>query len=95
MYGDHGNPSDQPTAWEQLRLTGYHVPLVIYAPGLIKGARRIDFTASLTDSLPTSLGLLGVPYLNTGLGRDTVATAAEDFWSSAETTSLTATLNNR
>ncbi|HYT14924.1 MAG TPA: LTA synthase family protein, partial [Burkholderiales bacterium] len=78
MYGDHGNPSDQPTAWEQLRLTGYHVPLVIYAPGLIKGARRIDFTASLPDSLPTSLGLLGVPYLNTGLGRDLLGLAPND-----------------
>jgi phosphoglycerol transferase MdoB-like AlkP superfamily enzyme len=78
MYGDHGNPSNQPTPWEQLRLTGYHVPLVIYAPGLIKGARRIDFTASLTDSLPTCLGLLGVPYLNTGLGRDLLSLAPND-----------------
>jgi len=78
MYGDHGNPSNQPTPWEQLRLTGYHVPLVIYAPGLIKGARRIDFTASLTDSLPTYLGLLGVPYLNTGLGRDLLNLAPDD-----------------
>jgi len=78
LYGDHGNPSNQPTAWEQLRLTGYHVPLVIYAPGLIKGARRIDFTASLPDSLPTYLGLLGVPYLNTGLGRDLLNLAPDD-----------------
>jgi phosphoglycerol transferase MdoB-like AlkP superfamily enzyme len=70
MYGDHGNPSTKQTPWEQLLLTGYHVPLVIYAPGLIGRGRHIDFTASLTDSLPTYLSLLGVPYLNTGLGRD-------------------------
>jgi phosphoglycerol transferase MdoB-like AlkP superfamily enzyme len=70
MYGDHGNPSTQQTPWEQLLLTGYHVPCVIYAPGLVKGGRHIDFTASLTDSLPTALSLIGVPYLNTGLGRD-------------------------
>jgi len=70
MYGDHGNPSTRQTPWEQLRLTGYHVPLVVYAPGLIKSGRRIAFTANLTDSLPTSLGLLGIPHLNTGLGRD-------------------------
>src|SRR6266853_2284206 len=36
MYGDHGNPSTRQTPWEQLRLTGFHVPLAIYAPGPIK-----------------------------------------------------------
>ena len=70
MYGDHGNPSTRQTPWEQLLLTGYHVPCVIYAPGLVEGGRRIDFTASLPDSLPTALSLIGVPYLNTALGRD-------------------------
>jgi phosphoglycerol transferase MdoB-like AlkP superfamily enzyme len=69
MYGDHGNPSTQQTPWQELLLTGYHVPCIIYAPGLVKPG-RIDFTASLPDILPTSLGLIGVPYLNTALGRD-------------------------
>ncbi|HZF18312.1 MAG TPA: sulfatase-like hydrolase/transferase, partial [Burkholderiales bacterium] len=69
MYGDHGNPSTQQTPWQELLLTGYHVPCVIYAPGLVKPG-RIDFTASLPDILPTSLGLIGIPYLNTALGRD-------------------------
>ena len=78
MYGDHGNPSAQQTPWEQLLLTGYHVPCVIYAPGLIKAGRRIDFTASLTDVLPTSLSLIGVPYLNTALGRDLLDLAPGD-----------------
>jgi len=78
MYGDHGNPSTRQTPWEQLRLTGFHVPLVIYAPALIKRGRRIDFTASLPDSLPTYLSLLGVPYLNTGLGRDLLGLGPED-----------------
>jgi phosphoglycerol transferase MdoB-like AlkP superfamily enzyme len=68
MYGDHGNPSTVQTPWQELLLTGYHVPFVIYAPGLVKG--RIDYTASLPDALPTSLSLIGVPYLNTALGRD-------------------------
>jgi len=70
MYGDHGNPSTVQTPWQQLLLTGYHVPCVIYAPGLVKGGARVDFAASLTDALPTALGLIGVPYLNTALGRD-------------------------
>lgn len=77
MYGDHGNPSTVQTPWQQLYLTGYHVPLVIYAPGLFKQARRVDFTASLPDVLPTSLGLMGIPYLNTGLGRDLFALGPE------------------
>jgi phosphoglycerol transferase MdoB-like AlkP superfamily enzyme len=70
MYGDHGNPSTQQTPWQRLLLTGYHVPCVIYAPGLVKGGTRVDFTASSTDVLPTALSLIGVPYLNTALGRD-------------------------
>jgi arylsulfatase A-like enzyme len=70
MYGDHGNPTTQQTPWQDLLLTGYHVPCVIYAPGLVEAGRRIDFTASLPDVLPTSLSLIGVPYLNTALGRD-------------------------
>jgi phosphoglycerol transferase MdoB-like AlkP superfamily enzyme len=78
MYGDHGNPSTQQTPWEQLRLTGVHVPFVVYAPGLIKRGRRIAFAANLTDSLPTGLSLLGVPYLNTGLGRDLLGLGAKD-----------------
>jgi phosphoglycerol transferase MdoB-like AlkP superfamily enzyme len=73
MYGDHGNPSTRQTPWQQLMLTGYHVPCVIYAPGLVKAGTRIDFAASSIDVLPTSLGLLGVPYLNTTLGRDLLA----------------------
>src|SRR5215467_9548997 len=70
MYGDHGNPSTQETPWQKLLLTGYHVPCVIYAPGLVKAGTRVDFTASSVDVLPTSLSLIGVPYLNTALGRD-------------------------
>ncbi len=69
MYGDHGNPSANPRPWQELGLTGYHVPFVIYAPGWVKPA-IIDHVASLVDLLPTSLGLMGVPYLNTTLGRD-------------------------
>ena len=78
MYGDHGNPSTKQTPWQQLMLTGYHVPCVIYAPGLVRAGTRVDFTASSTDILPTSLGLLGVPYLNTALGRDLLALGPGD-----------------
>lgn len=78
MYGDHGNPSAAPIPWEQLGLTGFHSPLLIYAPGLIREGRRIEHVASLVDLLPTSLSLMGVPYLNTGLGRDLLAPRPAD-----------------
>jgi len=78
MYGDHGNHSTLQMPWERLSLTSNHVPLVIYAPALIRGGQHIDFTASLPDSLPTYLSLMGVPYLNTGLGRDLLGLGPED-----------------
>jgi phosphoglycerol transferase MdoB-like AlkP superfamily enzyme len=79
LYGDHGNPSTQQTPFQELQLTGYHVPAVIYAPGLVEGGRRIDSTASLTDALPTVLGILGVPHLNTGIGRDLLGLGPKDL----------------
>jgi phosphoglycerol transferase MdoB-like AlkP superfamily enzyme len=73
MYGDHGNPSAAPTPWQQLELTSFHVPMLIYAPGVVREGRRIDSAASLVDLLPTTLSLMKVPYRNTTLGRDLLA----------------------
>jgi phosphoglycerol transferase MdoB-like AlkP superfamily enzyme len=70
LYGDHGNPATNDIPWQHLGLTGFHVPLLIYAPAYIKSRQRIDSVASLVDVLPTSLGLMGVPYVNKALGRD-------------------------
>lgn len=70
LYGDHGNPSANDIPWQHLGLTGFHVPLVIYAPAYIKRGQQIDTVASLVDVLPTSLGLMGLPYVNKTLGRD-------------------------
>lgn len=78
MYGDHGNPSAKDIPWERLGLTGYHVPMLIYAPGVIREGRRVDGTAGLPDLLPTLLGVAGVPYLNTSLGRDLLALGPRD-----------------
>jgi phosphoglycerol transferase MdoB-like AlkP superfamily enzyme len=78
MYGDHGVVSPTPTPWEKLGLTGHHVPLVIYAPWMFKEGRRVDFTASLPDVLPTHLSLLGIPHLNTGMGRDLLSLGPQD-----------------
>ena len=78
IYGDHGVHAPTQMPWEQLRLTQYHVPLAIYAPALIEEGRRIDTVASLVDSLPTYLSLMGLPYLNTTLGRNLLASRPND-----------------
>jgi phosphoglycerol transferase MdoB-like AlkP superfamily enzyme len=70
MYGDHGVPAPHGIQWERLNLPTVHVPLLIYAPGLIDQPQVFDQVASSVDILPTALGLLGVPYTNQTLGRD-------------------------
>lgn len=78
IYGDHGVHAVHPIPWEQLLLTDRWVPLAIYAPGFIKQGRRIATVASLIDMLPTVLSLMGVPYVNTTLGRDLLAARSAD-----------------
>jgi phosphoglycerol transferase MdoB-like AlkP superfamily enzyme len=70
LYGDHGNPAASPIPWERLGLTGYHVPMLIVAPGAITPGARNTSVASLVDLLPTALGIMRVPHLNKTLGRD-------------------------
>jgi phosphoglycerol transferase MdoB-like AlkP superfamily enzyme len=71
LYGDHGNPAASPIPYERLGLTGYHVPMLILAPGLAPAQR--DTVASLVDLLPTALGIMRVAHLNKTLGRDLLA----------------------
>jgi len=82
FIGDHGIPGDAgamfPRAWTDQRLTSEHVPLLIYAPGLLK-ARRIPDWCSQVDVLPTLAGLCNIPYVNTTLGRDLLDTAGRDI----------------
>jgi phosphoglycerol transferase MdoB-like AlkP superfamily enzyme len=73
MYGDHGVYPVIALPWQQIGLADRWVPLVIHAPALIPEGRRIATVASLVDVLPTCLGLMGIPYLNTTLGRDLLA----------------------
>jgi len=70
LYGDHGMHAVGRNPWQELRLLDRWVPLAFYAPGLIGEGRHIDTVASLVDVLPTALGLMGIPYLNTTFGRD-------------------------
>jgi len=73
FFGDHGITGDagdiMPPAWTEKKLSGLHVPLLIWAPGLLP-PQRINKPASEVDVMPTIAGLFKRPYLNTTLGRD-------------------------
>ena len=70
LYGDHGVHAVNGVSVEKIGLVRQHVPILIHAPRLIPEGRRIDEPASSVDILPTCLSLMGVPYLDTSLGRD-------------------------
>ena len=73
FYGDHGITGDagkiMPKAWTEQRLSGVHVPLLIYAPALIQPQVNHKI-GSEVDLMPTIAGLFNRPYVNTTLGRD-------------------------
>jgi phosphoglycerol transferase MdoB-like AlkP superfamily enzyme len=81
FIGDHGISGDAgnmfPSAWTNQKLTSEHVPLLIYAPKLLKAHRIPDF-CSQVDVLPTLAGLCNINYQNTTLGRDILDTAHYD-----------------
>ena len=73
FYGDHGLPGNAPhlpSGYEEAGLTHFHVPLLVYGPGLIPGGVRVDTVASELDVLPTAASLAGLPSVNSTLGRD-------------------------
>ena len=73
FIGDHGVAGNAremyPAAWTDQRLTDEHVPLLFYAPYLLKPQKRKEVVSQI-DVLPTIAGMLQQPYLNTTLGRD-------------------------
>lgn len=81
FHGDHGvasSPSPHMSkSFDQLFLTTYAVPLIIYSPGLIKEPKRIKKVVSEADVFPTLAGLAGIEYKNQALGRDILNLGAE------------------
>lgn len=73
FVGDHGVKGDAtavyPGAWTEQRLSDEHIPLLFYAPGLLKPELRKE-AASQIDVLPTIAGMLGKSYTNQTMGRD-------------------------
>jgi len=73
IMADHGTPVAGDSPWEQLSLTRFYVPFLIYAPKLLKGGKVVEKVVSSVDVLPTILGILGVSYENRTLGKDMFA----------------------
>jgi phosphoglycerol transferase MdoB-like AlkP superfamily enzyme len=81
FVGDHGIPGNAsavfPKAWTEQRLAAEHVPLLFYAPGLLT-PKRTSQVCSQIDILPTLAGMMDMPYINSGLGRDLLDSSARD-----------------
>lgn len=75
FVGDHGVSGNArsvyPGVWTSERLTEEHVPLLFYAPGLVRPGVRSDVVSQI-DVLPSIASLTGQTYTNTTLGRDVV-----------------------
>ena len=73
FIGDHGVAGNAkamyPAAWTDERLTDEHVPLLFYAPYLLKAHKKSEVVSQI-DVLPTIAGMIQQPYINTTLGRD-------------------------
>lgn len=72
FVGDHGIPGDAsamfPQAWTE-ELTYEHVPLLFYAPDLLK-PQQFNYYVSQIDILPTVASLCNINYRNSTLGRN-------------------------
>jgi phosphoglycerol transferase MdoB-like AlkP superfamily enzyme len=82
FIGDHGIPGNAdalfPHSWTAQRLTTMHVPLLIYAPGML-APKRVHTLSSQTDVLPTIAGLCNIRYTNSTLGKDLLDSTTKGF----------------
>ncbi|MGZ4778964.1 MAG: LTA synthase family protein [Thermoanaerobaculia bacterium] len=73
LYGDHGTRIGAPGEWMSLGDLSpivYHVPMIIYAPAIIREPRRVSTPSSHVDILPTVASIAGTPYVDRTLGID-------------------------
>ena len=72
FFGDHGvngSGKHMTAAQRQLHINALNVPLIMYAPKLLK-AQKHSFVASEVDVMPTLASLAGLPHTNHSLGSD-------------------------
>jgi hypothetical protein len=71
LWADHGVPRGAvDTRYGDLLMQIHHIPLVIYAPGLLKGGRSESVVGSQMDILPTILSMMGRRVELQTLGKD-------------------------
>ena len=79
LFGDHGTSDPWakhlPQSDYELLLRSYHVPLIVYGPGIIKGGIMRNDISMLPDLIPTAAGFAGISYHNQTLGRDLMSIA--------------------
>ncbi|MBI5778498.1 MAG: sulfatase-like hydrolase/transferase [Planctomycetes bacterium] len=73
ITGDHTNYSRP-----NILRSYYHVPLLIYAPGIIK-PQRCNQIGSQVDILPTILDLLSIPTVHASMGRSLLDTTKTHY----------------
>jgi phosphoglycerol transferase MdoB-like AlkP superfamily enzyme len=73
FYGDHNNRishlGHMKPFYQDLDVAELHVPGIIYSPKYLQ-PKRFDEAMSLLDVMPTLAGMVGVPYVNSSMGRD-------------------------
>lgn len=67
FIADHGAPV---TVTYDMSVSFNHVPLIFYAPAIIKDKKTFDCVAGQIDVFPSIMGLLKIPYENNTLGID-------------------------
>ena len=74
LFGDHGTADPHalhmPPDDYGLRLRSYNVPLIIYAPNIIREPKIIETISGLADLMPTVASLCDLSYKNRTMGRD-------------------------
>lgn len=80
IMGDHGLnnvPGNMPPGYTACRLQGSHVPLLLYAPDLIRPG-VYGFPCGQPDIYPTLAALAGIPFRNHTLGRNLLDPSTAD-----------------
>lgn len=67
FVADHGAPFRN---YYEMPLSFHRIPLIMYAPGILKKDTIIDRVGGQLDIYPTIMGLLNIKYINNTLGID-------------------------
>ena len=79
--GDHGIKGDAgnmlPKSFTEQGLTNMHVPLLFYAPSILK-PKEYAIPVSQLDVMPSIASLCNIPYTNTTMGKNVFNTVQEN-----------------